>query len=63
MMKQKLHEEDFVVDDDGGGYVDYGQNEWDEKGQYSSDEGNDVDGNGKRSSKGMLNYFAPSSYL
>lgn len=35
-----MKEEDFVIDDDGLGYADYGQEEWDERhdSEYESDE-------------------------
>ncbi len=35
-----MQEEDFVIDDDGLGYADYGQEEWDERrdSEYESEE-------------------------
>ncbi|KAI3654051.1 hypothetical protein MP228_000770 [Amoeboaphelidium protococcarum] len=35
---RKRLEDDFVVDDDGLGYVDYGEDNWDDEQDYSSDE-------------------------
>jgi DNA polymerase alpha subunit A len=43
--RQRLQEDDFVVDDDGLGYADYGQEEWDDPAEYYSDEEEDKKSN------------------
>lgn len=37
MLHVRLNQDDFVVDDNGEGYIDDGREEWDRAGQYDSD--------------------------
>ena len=38
MVRRKLEDEDFVVDDDGNGYVDHGYGDIDDEQEYSDEE-------------------------
>jgi DNA polymerase alpha subunit A len=41
IVRKRLDRDDFVVDDNGEGYVDDGREEWDEEGRYSDNESDD----------------------
>jgi len=49
IVRKRLDEDDFVVDDGGEGYVDNGMDDWGDEGKYYSDE--DGEGNEKLSKK------------
>lgn len=44
-MKGRLDEDDFIVDDDGSGYVDNGEDDWD---RHSDQHDSDDDGKSKQ---------------
>ena len=55
IVRDRLDEDDFVVDDNGEGYADDGREEWDRpgQGQYESESDEDLPGRGRPSKAGM----------
>ena len=54
VVRKRLDEDDFVVDDNGEGYVDDGREEWDDEKRYSESES---DGDKRRSKNGTASLF------
>lgn len=53
VVRDRLNEDDFVVDDNGEGYADDGREEWDRVRQYESDsEADDLPARGRPSKAG-----------
>jgi DNA polymerase alpha subunit A len=53
LVRERLNQDDFVVDDNGEGYADDGREEWDRVQQYDSDsEGDDLAPRGRPSKTG-----------
>ena len=59
---QKRRDENFIEDDDGGGYADFGQDDWDDDAEYSGDEepmSKRAKGDQGERKKGVFNNLAP----
>ena len=59
---QKRREDNFIEDDDGNGYVDFGQDDWDDDMEYSGDEepmSKRAKGDQGERKKGVFNNLAP----
>lgn len=60
IVRDRLNEDDFVVDDNGEGYADDGREDWDRVHRYDSD--NDVDElpvRGRSNKAGLLSFSVP----
>lgn len=54
IVRERLNEDDFVVDDNGEGYADDGREEWDRlPNQYASDSEDDLPARGRPNKAGM----------
>lgn len=53
IVRQRLDEDDFVVDDNGAGYVDNGYDEWDQS-HYSDEDDENEKGSSGRKRKSMF---------
>lgn len=51
IVRDRLNQDDFVVDDNGEGYADDGREEWDRVRVYQSDSEEDLPAHGKGSKK------------
>lgn len=55
VVRDRLNQDDFVVDDNGEGYADDGREEWDRQQDYESDSEPDLPGKGKNTKAGAYN--------
>lgn len=53
IVRDRLDQDDFVVDDNGEGYADDGREEWDRVRQYDSDTDDELATRGRPSKAGM----------
>lgn len=61
LVRERLNQDDFVVDDNGEGYADDGREEWDRVQRYDSDsEGDDLAPRGRLSKAGSLHILMGS---
>lgn len=63
IVRDRLDQDDFVVDDNGEGYADDGREEWDRAGHYDSESEDDLPDRGRQSKAGMLSPFLLRSPL
>lgn len=61
IVRDRLDQDDFVVDDNGEGYADDGREEWDRVGHYDSDSEDELPDRGRPSKAGMLSPFLGGS--
>lgn len=54
IVRDRLDQDDFVVDDNGEGYADDGREEWDRPGHYYSESDDELPDRGRPSKAGML---------
>lgn len=54
IVRDRLNQDDFVVDDDGEGYADDGREDWDRIRTYNSDSENELPARGRPNKAGML---------
>lgn len=54
IVRDRLDEDDFVVDDNGEGYADDGREEWDRVQAYGSESEEDITARGRPSKAGVL---------
>lgn len=52
VVRDRLNQDDFVVDDNGEGYADDGREDWDRQQEYYSDSEPELPGKGKNSKAG-----------
>ena len=57
IVRDRLDQDDFVVDDNGEGYADDGREEWDHVGHYDSESEDELPDRGRPSKGGM---FSPT---
>jgi DNA polymerase alpha subunit A len=58
IVRDRLNQDDFVVDDNGEGYADDGREEWDRvPAQYDSESDDDMTGHGRPSKAGQFVFF------
>jgi DNA polymerase alpha subunit A len=55
VVRERLNQDDFVIDDNGEGYADDGREEWDRRPEYDSESGEDLPAKGKNTKAGMFN--------
>jgi DNA polymerase alpha subunit A len=53
VVRERLNQDDFVIDDNGEGYADDGREEWDRPGQYASESEEELPVKGKAGKAGM----------
>lgn len=53
VVRERLNQDDFVVDDNGEGYADDGREEWDKQPQYESGSEEELPTRGKAGKAGM----------
>lgn len=59
LVRERLNEDDFVVDDNGEGYADDGREDWDRIQRYDSDsEADEISHRGGRPSKASMLLFS-----
>ena len=64
LVRERLNQDDFVVDDNGEGYADDGREDWDRTRVYESDsEADDIDMRGRPSKGGSSYSFRRSLYV
>ena len=67
IVRERLNQDDFVVDDNGEGYADDGREDWDRVQQYESDSEDDFPIRGKENKKceylGLLSTCIPPLIL
>lgn len=65
IVRERLNQDDFVVDDNGEGYADDGREDWDRVQHYESDSEDDFPIRGKENKKceycGLLLYMKPTA--
>lgn len=54
VVRERLNQDDFVVDDNGEGYADDGREEWDRRPGYDTESEDDLPAKGKNSKAGKL---------
>lgn len=58
LVRERLNQDDFVVDDNGEGYADDGREDWDQVQRYDSEsEGDDLGPRGRPSKAGSLHFL------
>jgi DNA polymerase alpha subunit A len=55
VVRERLNQDDFVIDDNGEGYADDGREEWDRRPEYDSESEEDLPAKGKNTKAGMFN--------
>lgn len=63
VVRERLNQDDFVIDDNGEGYADDGREEWDRKPGYDTESEEDLPTKGKRGKAGMSILFTNHSML
>jgi len=53
VVRERLNQDDFVIDDNGEGYADDGREEWDRRPDYGSDSEEDLPVKGKSGKAGQ----------
>lgn len=61
IVRERMDQDDFVVDDQGEGYADDGREEWDRAPYYGSESDEELParGNGRKASKSSRTLFLP----
>lgn len=57
VVRDRLNQDDFVIDDNGEGYADDGREDWDRRQEYESDSEEDLPVKGKNSKAGAYIYL------
>ena len=55
VVRERLNQDDFVIDDNGEGYADDGREDWDRQEGYGSESEEELPVRGKAGKAGMLN--------
>lgn len=63
IVRERLDQDDFVVDDNGEGYADDGREDWDHVHHYDSDSENEFPGRGRPSKAGRFPQASHSHVL
>jgi hypothetical protein len=62
VVRERLNQDDFVIDDNGEGYADDGREEWDRRPGYDTESEEDLPVKGKSGKAGKLGtYWSPNS--
>ena len=59
VVRDRLNQDDFVIDDNGEGYADDGREEWDQQPNYGSGSDEDLPVTGKSGKAGMGKFKIP----
>jgi DNA polymerase alpha subunit A len=62
IVRDRLNEDDFVVDDNGEGYADDGREDWDRVRQYESDSEGELPARGRPSKAGEWRHYTPNCF-
>jgi DNA polymerase alpha subunit A len=54
VVRERLNQDDFVIDDNGEGYADDGREEWDRQGGYGTESEEDLPVKGKSGKAGRI---------